>query len=402
VKSVVQVFTFEVLSKVLMGITGILVIRYLAPAQYAALTVATALAGATGQILGTAVNRVYVVSHHRRGVDDPLAATLGIQLAGVGLLAVVGAPLIAREAVLGTLVLGLVLAMCLSEFAKTLFQRDLRFMQFSAVEVSRSAGFMVVVLLLIVLMPGRIAASHVLAAQVVTMGLVFIVAVGRTIPWRKVFDVRGLRAMAGALLRGRYRHLFLYFVVIAFLFQMNIGLLRWLSDELQVATYGASYRYYGLILLVLGAVNQVMLPLLQSVKDEDVHGLLRANLRFAAIIAVPVLLGVWLAQWVIPAIDGGKYPDSVPAFQILAVSALGSIALSPFAYYLMRQEDFRFLLRAAGAAAVLQLAGSVFLTATYGAVGAAVAFFVSLAVLDLTTYARARGRLAASLVAPEG
>lgn len=390
-KSILQVFTFDVLSKVVLGVAGVVVIRYLPPGEYARYTMAIAVAGFAGQVLATAVNRVYIVGHARVAGDDPLHAMLGFQLLVLAAAGALCLPLMLREPVTGPLVLALVAAMCLSEFAKTYFQRDLRFRALSAVEVARSVAFMGALLALVWWAGSGIRAWQVLLLQALAFTLVFAAGMAGRLRWRAVLHAGAAVAVMREILRTSYRDLFVYFTLLSLLSQVSIGMLRLLSDDLELASYGSAFRYYALLMLALAAVDRVLLPMLQNaVSLSEMRRVLERTRRLALLAAGPVLLGAWVARWVLPAIDLGKYPAAVPTFRILAVSALLSLALSPYANLLLRQEEFRPLMVMVAVSVGLNVLLAVPLITAYGAPGAAAAYLLGYTVLQGGCYLRAR------------
>jgi O-antigen/teichoic acid export membrane protein len=286
-----------------------------------------------------------------------------------------------------------VLAICLSEYSKTVFQQSLQFRQFSTIEVSRSALFLVAVLVLVAWRGEGITAGAVLLLQAASLVLVFVAASGRGSLLAGGVPVARVLKVALAIVRQGYRYLFGYFALIALLTHMDVFMLQGLSTTGEVAAYGAGFRFYALLSLALAAVHAVLLPMMQRVSStEEQEGILARHFRMVAVFVPVVAVGAVAAGWLIPFVDGGRYPAAVTVFRILAVSAMVSFAFSPYVNILMRFEDFRFLLGLVTGALGGHAAASLVLIPRYGAVGAAVTTLLVFAFLNASIFARARRR----------
>jgi len=168
-------------------------------------------------------------------------------------------------------------------------------------------------------------------------------------------------------------------------------MLKAIASNIQLATYGAAFRYYTLVSLALASIHVVLLPAIQQLKSPDqLDELLAKHVRILAIFALVTGAGAWAAQWIIPAIDMGKYPDSVMVFRILAVSAILSFALSPHVNLLMRFEDFRFLTILISVALFINVTLNFPLVRSKGAVGASIATLIAYLFLNGSIFLRAR------------
>lgn len=395
-----QVFAFDLAAKAAIGAATLLLIRAMPATEYAHYTFALSMAALAQQGVIAAFNRVYIVAGDALGASDGEWVFVGVQLL---LFAVLGVALIPfRGAFAGAFVPSLVLvgAMALSESAKTFYQRDLRFREFSFVEIGRAALFLALVVLATLGLRSRLEAGHALLAQAAAMALAFAVT-ARRLP----LPARGAAARVLPLLReivaGRFLFLLLYFVALAAFAQVEVWVLKALADEATLATFGASFRYYVLLSLALGAVHTVLLPLIQRAREEgSLAEVVRQQQRLLAIFVPIVLLGAWLSGWLIPMIDGGRYPGSVPVFRILCLSAIVSFALSPYANVLISDGEYRFMFVGAVLASVLSLLLNVVLVPRFGATGAAVTMLVAYGLFNGVVFLRARAVIRGAAAPP--
>jgi O-antigen/teichoic acid export membrane protein len=390
--AVLRVFSFDVAAKVLLAGVTLALIRYMEPTEYAHYTLAVAAASFVTQALANTFNRIYIVGYERLGLQGSAAAFLGFQLLVVGLVAVAAMP---WHGVLKGLYLpaaALALATCLSEFAKTAFQRELRFTRFAQVELARAALTLGGVAAVLAAAGTHARGWQVVLVQAAALAAVFAATTARHVSGRDVLHPGRAAAIAVSVLRTRYGYLFAYFALIAGLSQLDVFVLSAITTPFQVATYGAAFRYYSLLSLALASVHAVLLPLLQQVRtpgEED--AIMARQWRMLLVFAPVVVAGAVAATWLMPWLDGGRYPGSVPAFQLLAVSAVVSFAFSPHSNVLLRCEDFRYIFWVAAGGLVLHFVLLVAMVRTYGAVGAAAATLITFAIVNTCVVLRARG-----------
>lgn len=389
-KHFAQVLSFDLLSKLALGAITIALIRFMPIDEYAALTFAVSGAGLVAQMFSAGFNRIYIVGFERYALGDKLEALLALQLLGVGALAVVGASLAAALKGLYPAAVVLAGAIVLSEFSKTYYQRELRFARYSGIEVARTAVQGAAVGGLLLAYGERLEAAAVLWAQAAALALAFCVALGPVVRWRRLGDTSSAGALARALAVGPYPLLFAYFSVIAIFSQVDVMMVRWLADDRVLASYGAALRYYGVLSLALGAVHAVLLPTVQNTRVPQLETLFRQHLRLVLIFSPLVVLVMVAAGWVMPWVDRGRYPDSIAAFRVLAVSAAVSFAFSPHVNLLIKMERFAFLVVLAAAALGVDFAMLLWLVPQHGAVGAAVATLIATAVVTMTIYFESR------------
>lgn len=390
-KSAIQIFFFDILSKLLLGAMGIVLIRYMPENEYARYTLAVSLIAVATQTLVLSFNRIYIVGYERLDLEGASSSFLGFQLWGILALVVVTLPLQGFAHGVYWFVVAVAVATCLVEFAKTFSQRELRFFRFSMIELARAVVLVGSAFALIYVVRYNLKAWEVLFVQAFSTLAVFLAFFWKLIKWKKLLKIGEAVRLALAVAAGEYRYLFGYFFVLAFFLQVSVFVLRITANDVTLATFGAAFRYSSILSLALAAVQVVLLPLIQRAQNiaelEDIYG---KHKRMLLLFAPMVLFAAWIGQWIIPWVDKGKYPDAVPAFQILAVSTIVSFALSPHGYLVMRFEDFKFLFVLIGAALLLSIGLNVALISALGAVGAAIATLVSITFVSGSQFLRAR------------
>lgn len=396
-RAVVQVLSFDLAAKVILGVLGIVLIRYMSAEQYADYVFALALTAFVAQSVAATFNRVHVLSASTAPDGRYEWALIGLQAAILGTLAVLGLPLAADLGGSYFLVVLLILANCLADFAKTCYQRDLHFFRFSMIELARALLFFAGAATLIAISAGDVSAHAVIAIQTISLLVVAWVALRRrSASWQATYPA-AIARYGRDLLRGDYAFLFAYFFVLGVFTQTDIFMLKIVGDSDMLATYGSAFRYYSILSLALGAVHAVLLPTIQRLSTQaELRAVLAMHRRVLAMFCLVALTAGWLAEWALPWVDAGKYPDAVLSFRILCVSAVVSFAFSPYVNLLMRFERFGFLLVLILAALSLHVALSGALIPGFGAAGAATATLVSAAVVTFSIFLKSRGLSIAS------
>lgn len=396
-KRFVQVLSFDVLAKAVLGLVAVALIRFMPTDQFAAYTLALSVATLAAQVLAGGFNRIYIVGYERLGLADRTEPFLGLQLALVALAGILGLPAAGAFEGLYPAVVALAAAIVLSEFSKTYFQRELRFGRYSAIEIGRVSAQAAAIIGLIAVYGGAVKASAVLWIQAAALAGAFLVALGARLAWRRVSALRTWGSLLRGAAAGPYAYLFAYFGVLAVFSQIDVVLLKLLSDERTLASYGSALRYYALLSLALGAVHAVLLPSIQRAETrEALDSLYAQHLRLLVVFIPGVALAALAAGWLLPWIDLGRYPDSVPAFRILAVSAVLSFAFSPHVNLLMKHERFRFLFVLIVIALAVHVLLCLLLIPRFGAPGAAAATLIASACVTVPIFFESR-RLKAAI-----
>lgn len=389
--SVTQVFSCSLLSQVIMGVVGLLIIRFMGQTEYARVTLALSVVAAASQMLSAGFNRIYLVSREEMGLADQASEFLGLQLLVLGCVVVLSLPAIGWLGALYPFAAALLLARCLADYAQTVFQQELRFLRYGLVMLGQSLAVLATLIGLLVCLGSQLKAWHVLLLQAVALAAVFVVNVAPRLSLGRVLDLTKASRLAWGLLQGKHVYLFAYFSVLAVLAQIDVWVLHIMTDDVSLATYGTAFRYFSLLMLALASVHAVLLPYIQRVETLAELNIIYAKHRRMLAVFVPVVIGgSWLAQWVIPWIDQGRYPQVVPVFWILAAMAVVSFALSPHVNLLLRLGDFRYLFGAVALLLPLHAGCCLGLTARFGVCGTATATFLAYGTLNSLVFFRAR------------
>jgi O-antigen/teichoic acid export membrane protein len=389
-----QVYSGDVLSKIILASMGVVLIRGMKLEDYARYTITFAAISLVVQVLSSSVNRIYILSEHEanltvfRDEEETAAGFWAAQMCVVGVLAAILATVWASQPVFW-LAVWTVLASCSVEFAKAYHQRKLSFARFAYLELARS-GFCFAGIALVFASQGSISLAEVLSVQAAALTIVFSAGVyharsyWKRIAWRRT--IRLLRSVA----QGSQRWLLAHALCITILLQSDVALLQWWCDDLQVATFGAAMRFAAILSLALNAVHTVLLPSAVSLREEVARRtLLQRHRRTLPLFALIVASGTIAMHAIMPRIDQGRYPDAVFVLDVLAVGAVISFALSPYFHVLAAHKDYRFLAVAAFAGIAVDIAMNSLLVPSNGAIGAAFSMVVATSFVNGAMFFRA-------------
>ena len=397
-KPVLQVFAFDFTAKVLVGIVGLLLIRYLPESEYAVLTLAVAFSQAVVQGISTNLNGVYIVGYKRLRLDESPQRFLTLQLWLLTAVIVISLPFVSFFSGVFWIVAALTFTGCLKEFVKTFYQRKLQFFSYSLIEASRVLLYVgALVTLIFIVDKQQVKAWQVLSLQTICMLAVVLIAFGRQLDVRCLLKLNETLPIAKAILKSKFSLMIGYCFVLAFLTRLDIVMLKSLDSEIEVATYGSAFMYYGFVMILLAAIHTVYLPLTQQVNDRrQLSSLMMKHQRMIYAVVPLVIMGAWLSRWIIPSIDAGKYPGACDVFRILSISAIISLVCSPHAHVLFRYDAYRFLFLVVCGAFLVNVGLNAVMIPRFHASGAAWATLVSMGIVNGSTYLKSRSLLASS------
>lgn len=383
---------FDVMARALSAIATVALVRGLAVEDYAFVT----LFLATGQFLASAAAGGVRLSFLRReaetvsrsGQSDESEFTQALLVGALATVALGGLfglayitlshrPDPGEELVVGGLALAFALAQGVTELVIARHQARLAFRRAGVVAVARSA------LLLVVASLAFVGA----ASSGVMVSTLSVIAVGG-------LAVHLLRPLVGSALprirvrssQPEARWLTAYCLLAAAPLSIDVFMVATRLGKQEVASYGAALRYFSLImgatpaLLILARVRTAQHDIVDSAVAQQ--RLLRSWLRRITLPAVGTCgVSAALAPLLIPLVDEGKYPESIPVLQLMMGAAFLVYVATPAASMLMTQQRFRLLVGLSVAGTLVRIPGEYLLADPLGVVGVAAAsdaaYFIS-------------------------
>lgn len=390
-----NVFSFDLLSKSLIGIVSLALLRVVPTEQYASYTLIIAFLTIATQSVGGTINRIYQAISNERLLDSGGDFIIGIiVMIMVLIFTVFSAPFILPSGLDFSLVVILALFATLYDFVRARLQKKLDFSKYSMMEVFRvliyaSLVFVCFILSIESLFP------FVVYSQVISYLIVLIIYKFLFFGCSSNQNLRlyKLPEMLKLLFFSGYRfYLSLYFILSGFLSQVDIFMLSYFGDELMLATYGAAFRYYGLLALAVSTLHVIMLPAVHELKSNDeIVNLFTQHFRLSIYFAIIVIIVASLSGFFIPLVDGGRYPESISVFRILCATIIFSFIFSPYVNLIIKHGAYIYLVKVVLIAFLISMLGCFYLIPLYGPTGAAVvtliaSFFVNISVYKYSVF----------------
>jgi len=383
----VSTFALDVVARGMSALTLILLLRALSVEDFAFIVLLLNV----GQFLGSAATGGIRLRYTRleaervsRGHEEPSAfhATL---LSGSGLILAAGVLGLAIATVLGlgddtgerlafvAIGTAFTLGSAAVEMATFHHQAQLAFLRAGLIQIARGTVLLAVA--------GLATAGLLESGEAI--GLYFAIGVwlvAAVVAAPLALATRGAdRAREGRFGFGRETaSLTLYSMASAGWAYLDLFLVAALLNDVAVAAYGAALRY---VSIVMGPVPAMISVLRVRTAQGDMIDSDEAQIAMmkrwarqtgppaAAILAIAAIVAIWA----IPLVDGGRYPDSVPIFQILMVVAFAQLVTLPNSSLLIAQERYTSLAWINAAAVVVNLVVATIAAELFGVIGIAVA-----------------------------
>jgi O-antigen/teichoic acid export membrane protein len=252
------------------------------------------------------------------------------------------------------------------------YQAHLKFVRAGVVGIARS----VAVIAIAIAAAFGLTESGPLTAALVTAA-VFLVAAVVCGP----LVLRTLSKPTTAFFRGEFGResawLTVYYLGSAGFAYADIFIVAGFLDDAAVSSYGAALRYIAIVLGPMPALIAVM-RVRTSQRDLVDSGHAQADLLGSwmkrSFLPVTLVIGAaaLAAPFLIPLLDGGRYPDSIPVFQAMLLPALVNYLTVPGPNLLMTQKRYRLLASIYAVALVVQLIAAGGIAIVSGVVAVAV------------------------------
>lgn len=235
------------------------------------------------------------------------------------------------------------------------YQAHLKFVRAGMLGIGRSVAVLVVALAAAF----GFADSGAVTAGAVA-GTVLAVAVVVCLPLvRQTFSLPSASTLTGEFGRES-AWLTVYYLASAGFAYADIFIVAAFLDDAAVSSYGAALRY---IAIVLGPMPALLAVMRVRTSQRDLVDSAHAQAELLgswfrrSLLPVSLVIGVagLAAPFAIPLLDGGRYPDSVPVFQVMLLPALVNYLTVPGPNLLMTQKRYRLLAGFYAVALLVQL-----------------------------------------------
>lgn len=325
-----------------MAFGGLLLIRILETDQFADYIFALSVANFVSQSLSSSMGTLYILEDETTRLNVSPQAFLGAQLLLFAALTPFLLALFPWLEHLLWITWALALTNLTYEFVRSHFRKTGHFIGYGGIEILRSL-FFVVILALPYLQDRHLSAKWVLFGQLSTT-LIPILLLMKFHFFRTLQFRRGL-VILRQVWNSPAKLLFIYFVLLSLLTQLDTWILRFFSNDFVLATYGSAFRYYGLMALASLAAGTVMLPQLKAGSPADRKNWIRKYHRMALLATLGVLALAFTASYWIPLIDKGRYPLAPTLFMVLSGVTILDLWMNPYGQLLFVERQYSFLFK---------------------------------------------------------
>lgn len=387
-KTIFKVFSADMVAKFVAMITTILLIRYMSDTNYAVYTIFVASTNIFNQIAISSFGKMYIVDHNSlEGKESTLLfieIILSILIAGVFWFI---------QPVVRSNIFVLILFMastCVFGYARVLYQQQCKFEVYTILEIIRVTSFLVMVVGCYYFVKTELSAILVIVFQTISLVLC-IPFLRRKKTNINLFKKLDFKVFFKFLLQKEQVYLFAYAALMAVLLQIDVLTLKTWSTDYNVSTYSSAFKYYNMMLLLLNTVNSVLLPKISSEEDyKKIKKMYKQQDMLSFILLAGIIVAIIIAPYILPIIDGGKYPEAIGVFRILCVSAILSFWGSPYNNLLIKEKKYfsiciRFII-----GIVVAIAGNYFLIPTIGVNGTAIITLTSYGIVNLSSRVHAK------------
>lgn len=387
-KTIFKVFSADMAAKIIAMITTILLIRYMSDTNYAAYTIFVASTNIFNQIAISSFGKMYIVDHNSlEGKESTLLFVeiiLSILIVGVFWFI---------QPVVRSNVFALVLLMvstCVFGYARILYQQQCKFRIYTILEIIRVTSFLSIIVGCHYIVKTELSSILVIIFQTVSLIL--------CIPfiWKKKTKInllkkKDFKSLFKFLLQKEQIYLFIYATLMAVLLQIDVLALKTWSTDYNVSTYSSAFKYYNMMLLLLNTVNSVLLPKISSEEDyKIIKKMYKQQDILSFVLLIGIIAAIIIAPYILPIIDGGKYPKAIGVFRILCVSAILSFWGSPYNNLLIKEKKYfsiciRFIM-----GIVVAIVGNYILIPAVGVNGTAIVTLTSYGIVNISSRVHAK------------
>lgn len=375
---VILVLSGDALSKVLLLLVNILLIRVLTVPDYAKFTLIFSVLMLGYQLVCAAIERLYIADFEAFSPHATRLLAVSVMFFGGVLMLYLYSSTTGADLLLFLLGLTILSAY---QFERIKFQQQQRFRQFSGVELIKNGGWFFLVLGWGAYSGGATPLSALGSLFVAAgVGLIYMrLVAGRSLPSSKK---SGPENSLLTMLR-KSSDVFLYTLLAALMPYLPVFMVNLSGQNDTLATYGAAMRYQGIMGMLVYALNSVYLPTIsQASSCDEARSFAFRFYRTLPIAGLTVCMAIIGFSICIPYIDGGRYPMTPYVFVVLAACGFLSLTSIPAVNQLLAQRHYRQILIAISSGIAVNWIAFVVLKGVFPMLGAALASLAGYAVAN--------------------
>lgn len=382
-KTIFKVFSADVFAKLIAMLTTILLIRFMSTHNYADYVIFIAVSNFFSQTAISSFGKMFIVDYKILKGRETTLLLIQICLALIVTFVFCLIQPIVRTNISGLLFL--MIATCFFGYGRIVFQQQCKFRLYSFIEIIRVFVFFVLLIIWYLGLKNEITSTAVVMFYAFSL-ICFIPLLKKKyteIDWLQVIKFKEvLRIIFG----HDQIYLFVYTALVAALTQIDVLALKTWGTDYHVATYASALKYYGMLLLLLYTIQNILLPKISLEEDyEKIKKMYQQIDVLSMFLIVGISFAFILAPILLPFIDGGKYPGSVSVFRILCISAVISFWSSPYNSFLIKEKKYFSTCIRFSIGVFIALIGNYILIPHYNVIGTALITLLSFGFSNLTS-----------------
>lgn len=371
IKLISKIFGSELILKVILGFTSIMIARYLEKDNYADLFFFIIITNLCVSITSNFFNKLFFSEVNKSTLKLIHKSNIKLSLICISflilLITLVFSPF--DEILLMYLAILIIVIRVVYLFEQTQYQSDLNFKKLYLKELVRVVLYSFPVLFYLYI-SSIYFIETIIIIQFISFFLVEILFAD-TINFK--FNKDEILATLKLFISKNNKYLFLYTIVFLGLTSIDTLMLKSFSESDQLANYGAAFTLYTFIMLGLSSVHKFLLPKVSSSKISEFNNII-APLKKARILIIFIfLVGLFYSEHFFNLIYGqNKFSDSYIIFNILAFSAILSFEYSPYSNLLVKTGYFKFQLKLFCIGFIILVILNYSIIPSFGAIGVAI------------------------------
>ncbi|MFA6105008.1 MAG: polysaccharide biosynthesis C-terminal domain-containing protein [Patescibacteria group bacterium] len=155
-------------------------------------------------------------------------------------------------------------------------------------------------------------------------------------------------------------------------------------DLEKLATFSIAMQFLYFYSLVLGSISSVITPKINSLRNKlELISYIKKSYRILIPVFIVALFLIFPTKYLIILFFGQKYLDAIPIYLILSYSTLSSLIFLPFSLVLLAYSKTKLIALSGFLQFIINLALNWFFIRTFGLVGAAISYGISVILFNL-------------------
>ena len=370
IKLISKIFGSELILKVILGFTSIIIARYLEKDNYANLFFFFIITNLCVSITSNFFNKLFFSEENKSTLKLIHKSNIRLLLIFISLLILLVTSIISPfdNILLMYLAITIVVIRVLYLFEQTQYQSVLNFKKLYFKDLVRVLLYCFPVLLYL-----YISSNYLIETIIIIQFISFFVV---EILFSDIINFKFNKAEILTTFKlftlKNNKHLFLYTIIFLGLTSIDSLMLKTLSDNNQLANYGAAFTLYTFIMLGLSSVHKFLLPKVSSSKISEFNNIIAPLKKARIFIILIFLLGLFVSEHFFNLVYGqNKFSDGYIIFNILSLSAILSFEFSPYSNLLVKTGSFKFQLKVFCVGFITLIILNYTLIPSYGAIGVA-------------------------------